>query len=135
MIKTRCHTKNCRKDAKGRTYCSTCRSKAARKRDPVKAAWHNLKSNAKRRGVLFTIELEDFRKWCHKVEYIGHAGRTAESWTIDRRHNDIGYHLDNIQVLTNRDNVKKYARYDYRTKRLYYSEPVETAEPIEDLPF
>lgn len=135
MTKTPCHTQYCRNNAKGRKFCSTCRVRAARAKDPVKTAWLNLKHNAKRRGVLFTIALEDFRQWCHKVEYIGHRGRSAESYTIDRRHNDVGYHLDNIQVLTNRDNVKKYVSYDYRTRRLYYANPITIKEPVEDLPF
>ena len=73
------------------TLCSTCRSKKAREKDPVKYAFNALKNNAKRRNIPFTITLEQFREWCVKVQYIGFKGRSANSYTIDRRYNDIGY--------------------------------------------
>lgn len=98
------------------TLCNTCRSRKARQSDLVKYAFTNLKNNAKRRCVLFTITLDQFRKWCSKVSYIGFSGRSSESFTIDRKHNDIGYHIDNIQVMTKRDNIVKFFSYDYRSK-------------------
>jgi hypothetical protein len=98
------------------TLCSTHRSQKCRQSDPVRYAFNNLRNRARQRGIVFTITLEQFREWCHKVQYIGLKGRTPESYTIDRRHNDVGYHIDNIQIMTNQDNVKKYFSYDYRTK-------------------
>lgn len=102
----RCAAKYCTNKAVGK-MCSTCRSRKARAADPVRYAFVSLRSNAKARGILFTITLEQFRQWCHKVQYIGRKGRSANSYSIDRIHNDLGYHADNIQLLTNRDNVKK----------------------------
>jgi len=104
------------------TLCSTCRSKKAREKDPVKYAFNALKNNAKRRNIPFTITLEQFREWCVKVQYIGFKGRSANSYTIDRRYNDIGYHIDNIQVMTKSDNIKKYFFYDYRNRQAAYME-------------
>lgn len=125
-----CATSYCRNRTSGGKHCSTCRSKKSRQQDPVKYAYTALKNNAKRRGVLFTITLDQFRDWCVKVKYIGFAGRLSESYTIDRRYNDIGYHIDNIQVLTKRNNVIKYFSYDYRSKTPVFSEKKkrETAE-------
>lgn len=112
-----CHVAHCANRTTGKTtLCSTCRSKKCRKADPVRYAYNNLKNHAEARGILFTITLPQFREFCRKVNYIGFKGRSAESYTIDRRHEDVGYHIDNIQVLTNSNNVKKYFSYDWRNK-------------------
>lgn len=120
-----CHVKYCHKRTKGRKLCSTHRSQKCRQADPVKAAFNALRNNAKRRDILFTITLDQFRDWCVKVSYIGHKGRAATSYTVDRIHNDIGYHIDNIKVLTKSENVKKYFSYDYRS-----GTAVVTAAPV-----
>ena len=114
--------------------CSTCRSKKTRLQDPVRYAYNNLVHNAAKRNVICTITLQQFREWCHKVQYIGFKGRSAESYTVDRRYNDIGYHIDNIQVMTKSANVKKYFYYDYRNKQaVVVNAPKQ--EITEDLPF
>ncbi len=110
-----CSVKYCSNKAVG-SLCSTCRSRKTRMADPVRYAFNNLRNRAKQRGILFTITLEQFRQWCHKVKYVGLPGRSAESYTVDRIHNDLGYHADNIQLMTRRDNVKKYFTYDWREK-------------------
>src|SRR5690242_8318139 len=111
----RCSVAYCNNKATGK-MCSTCRSRKARMSDPVRYSFNNLRNRAKQRGLVFTITLEQFRDWCHKVKYIGFKGRSSESFTIDRIHNDLGYHIDNIQVMTKGANVKKYFSYDYRSK-------------------
>lgn len=127
----RCSVKYCTNKAEG-SLCSTCRSRKARAADPVRYAFTCLRNNANRRGILFTITLDQFRQWCHKVQYIGRKGRSAESYSIDRIHNDLGYHADNIQLMTNRDNVKKYFSYDWRAKTVH----IMTAESqSEENPF
>ena len=95
-----------------------------------------LRNNAKRRNIPFTITLEQWREWCHQVQYIGLKGRRSHSYTVDRIHDDIGYHIDNIQKITNRDNVRKrYFGYDWRSRRVYEIKEPETVEKKEDLPF
>lgn len=132
----KCQTPYCRNKIKTGKHCSTCRYKKWREAHPVKYAYLNLKHNAKKRGVLFTITFEQFKQWCTKVKYIGFSGRASDSLTIDRRYNDIGYHIDNIQVKTRRDNVLKYVHYDYRVKRVSFTEMApEPVEQDEDLPF
>lgn len=127
----KCTTPYCRNTAEGK-HCSTCRSRKARRADPVKYAFTNLKGNAKRRGILFTLTLEQFREWCHQVNYVGLKGRSANSYTVDRIFEEVGYHADNIRLLTNRNNVKKYFSYDWRTKRVYELK-METVK--EEMPF
>lgn len=125
-MKQPCSTPYCRRRVTKGNLCNTCRTRKWRKENPVRSAWINLRNNAKRRGVLFTITFEQFEQWCVKVKYIGFQGRNSDSYTIDRRHNDIGYHIDNIQVLKKRDNIVKYFHYDYRSKAIMMTEGVES---------
>lgn len=83
---------------------------------PAAYAYQNLKSNAKRRGVPFNISLEEFRAFCKATGYLNKAGRKRRNWTIDRidREDPRGYHLENIQVLTNAQNHRKYWAYEAR---------------------
>lgn len=125
------HCKNRTTD--GRKMCSTCRSRKCRQGDPVRYAYNNLIAHAKERGILCTITLDQFREFCHKVKYIGFTGRSAESYTIDRRHCDVGYHIDNIQVMTNSNNAKKFFTYDWRTKTVVAW--ANNQNTTQDLPF
>jgi hypothetical protein len=99
------------------TLCSTCRSRKSRLADPVRYSYNTLKSNAKRRGKDFTLTPDEFKRFCIKTNYIAGKGRSADSYTVDRRDEDRGYHADNIGVLTNSQNVRKrFLHYDWRTK-------------------
>lgn len=130
-----CTARGCANKCKGK-LCNTCRCRKSRIEDPVRYAFNNLKNRAKQRGVVFTITLDQFRDWCTKVTYIGFSGRSSESFTIDRKHNDVGYHIDNIQVMKKVDNIKKYFYYDYRSKKaVVITDPDVTGVEIEDLPF
>lgn len=133
IVKDVCAVKGCCNKSRGRKICSTCSSRQTRAKDVVRYTFYSRKHNAKRRGIPWHISLEWFRKFCHKVKYIGFTGRSAEGYTLDRIHNDRGYTEDNIQVMTNRDNVKKYFTYDWQTKTVYELKPVEIDK--EDLPF
>lgn len=116
---TICKTKYCRNRSHGRQYCSTCRRRASRKRDPIKAAYVNKKSDAKRRGIEFTITLEYFREFCYKYKFIKNMGRAGTSYSIDRIKNHLGYIPGNIQVLTIAQNSSKGTRvlsYDWYHK-------------------
>lgn len=122
-----CANAGCRNKVNGGiTLCSTCRSQKSRLADPVKYAYYNLKNRAKQRNIVFTITIQQFREFCHKTRYMAGKGRTADSYTIDRKHEDIGYHADNIQVLAKKDNVVKYyLNYDWRTKEAIIWKPVD----------
>jgi hypothetical protein len=115
-MKRKCQTKYCRNKTHGK-YCSTCRSKKCRATDPVRYAFNNLRNRAKQRGLAFTITIEQFRQFCIKTKFIAGKGRSAESYTIDRIYNGVGYHIDNIQVMKKGDNVRKYyLTYDWERK-------------------
>jgi len=103
----RCNTPFCRNKTHGRKYCATCRSRAFRLRDPIRAAYNNKKADAKKRGIEFTITLEYFRKFCYKYNFIKNMGRKGTSYSIDRKNNNFGYVPGNIQVLTISQNASK----------------------------
>jgi hypothetical protein len=139
IIKGICAVAFCTNETEGRTLCSTCRKRKCRIEDPEKYAWQCLCDNARRRNIFCTITLEQFRDMCSKVEYIGFSGRSAESYTLDRRYNDIGYHIDNIRIRKKGENTKKYFYYDYRMKTVIWQHSEEIKklmqEVEEDLPF
>lgn len=83
------------------------------KKNPIRAAYLDLKNNAKRRGKDFKLTFEQFKQFCIKTKYIDVKGRGKESYHIDRIDENKGYTIDNIQILTNSQNVKKYFDHYY----------------------
>lgn len=123
-----CSNKKCRNKAYGRLYCSTCRSRQCRERDPVRAAFNNVKARATRDQIPFTLTLEFFRKFCHKTKYHLKKGRTIDGYNVDRikegREWENGYHEWNIQILKKPANIRKY--YDWKKQKAV---PCETLPP------
>jgi hypothetical protein len=120
---TRCKTRYCSNRSHGRQFCSTCRKRKSRESDPIRTAYVNKKSDAKRRGIEFTITLEYFRKFCYKYKFIKNMGRTAHSYSVDRINNKLGYIPGNLQVLTVAQNASKGTRvmsYDWYHKTAKY---------------
>ena len=92
-----------------------------RRKNPEKYAYHNLKSNSKRRGILFELSFEEFKEFCFKTEYIQGKGKTKDSYSIDRKDSSKGYTKNNIQILTLSENSRK------GTKTLHYDWQAKTA--------
>lgn len=89
-----------------------CHKHFARKRReeyPVSARFNQFKGNARRRNKPFTITPEEFRDFCKKTGYLIDKGKRGMNATIDRINNKAGYSIDNIQLLTNRQNASKGA--------------------------
>ena len=80
-----------------------------RKEDPVGVRYTQFKTNARNRNKDFSITLKEFRDWSEKNGYLITKGRRGQNATIDRRCNLHGYHIWNIQLLTNRQNASKGA--------------------------
>lgn len=90
--------------------CSKHRKRKYRQENKLKAAYQNLRTNAKRRGKEFSITLEEFEKFCIKTEYIKRKGRSKDSYSIDRINDEKGYTIDNITILSISKNIKKELR-------------------------
>ena len=116
MSLKKCNVSRCRgtiSPASSKGKCSKCLKREYRKRNPMKAAFQNLRMNATRRGKDFSLTFNQFKEFAIQTDYIAGKGRTVNSFHIDRINEDEGYHFDNIQVLTNSENVKKYHRLKY----------------------
>jgi hypothetical protein len=79
--------------------------------DPVYDRYNHFKNNAIKRKKEFNITLEEFRKWCDDEGYLKN-GKRGKNATIDRDKNWLGYSIDNIKLITNRANIKKYWNHD-----------------------
>lgn len=86
---------------------STGRVRKWRAAHPLRYVWQTLKDNAKRRGKVFTLTMEEFEKFCNDSEYLDKRGREAQDLSVDRIVNDHGYEKANIQVLTMSENARK----------------------------
>lgn len=71
--------------------------------------------SAKKRKKEFSLTFEQFKEFAKKVNLLDGYGKTKHSYHIDRIDERKGYHIDNIQKLTNEKNVHKYKEYDRLT--------------------
>lgn len=112
----KCSTKFCRgKKHGGRKMCSKCYMRAWREKNPILAAFHRKRWNAKRRGISFTLTFSQFRAiWIPGL-------------VLDRELATRGYTLENVQNLTAHDNaVKGFEDKEMHAVNVY---------PLNDAPF
>lgn len=120
--KTKCSEPFCRShNIKAKGLCSKHYTRKRRNENPLKSSYQALKDNAKRRGKDFSLTLEEFKKFAIETGYVYGRGRTVDSFHIDRIDESKGYHIENIQILTNSENVKKF----HKIKRIldYHYDP------------
>jgi hypothetical protein len=114
-----CTSPTCNNSTEGnRAKCNTCRSRDCRLRDPVRYFLNNLRESARKRGIYFDLELEEFRAWAIKQNFRFYSGDSrAKTDSVDRIENDKGYIIKNIQKLTVSQNAKKYNTHDKHGKQ------------------
>jgi hypothetical protein len=97
--------------------CSTCSTRKHRKENPLKHAYQNIKDKAKKRGHEFGITWEEWQDW-NKLypEYMELKGTGPNDLTLDRKDENYGYFIWNIQVLPNAENKKKYVHHIRKRK-------------------
>ena len=91
---------------------------AYRKRNPERMLWSSAKCRADKKGVEFSIKIEDIKipKTCpilgielvHNPQANGSKGGKENSPSLDRIDNTKGYHKDNIQVISHKANSMKF---------------------------
>lgn len=108
MIEKPCGEGCGRPAAPSRPTCYTCKSKLWREKNPIAYVYNNLKKSAKKRKYDFTITLKYFTKLVIKEKLMENRGRSAESFTVDRIKNHLGYIPGNLQIMTKSDNTKKW---------------------------
>jgi len=79
--------------------------------NPLGYTYSLLKTNAKRRGKVFTLTLEQFRQFCTETDYLVLKGKQGSNLSIDRKDNSKGYEVGNLQVLTLSANSRKGCGY------------------------
>lgn len=87
--------------------CHKHYARKLREEDPVLVRWMQAKGKAKERNKPWDITLDQFRDFCNQTGYLIKKGRRGQNATIDRIDNNKGYTIDNIQLLTNRQNASK----------------------------
>jgi hypothetical protein len=93
-------TPRCRGVARpGRSCCSKCQDRKWRAKYPEQHLWKNLKASAKRRGVPFTLTLDEFKEFCARTKYHELVGRDPDAASCDRRDDTKGYTAENIRCL------------------------------------
>jgi hypothetical protein len=107
-----CSTK-CRRDNNKNNIAYRNSGKNSRKKKPMLYSLNSIKGRAKKRGLEFTLKLEDVivPEYCPilgiKLEHsTGHGGK-IHSPSIDRIDNARGYTPDNIQVISTLANQMK----------------------------
>lgn len=104
----KCNTPYCRnKRAKHRTICWKCDSRKKRAKNPIRASFNDLRSNAKRRDRHFDLSYEYFRTFVLENGYMENKGRGKGRLHIDRIKHHLGYIEGNIQVLFAEENCRK----------------------------
>ena len=133
-----CSTKYCRKPrGKNRRVCYSCQKRKTAENHPIKNAYYNLRTNAKRRGKQFDLTFEEFRKWAVETEYMLGKGKSKHSFHVDRIREYEGYNINNLQILTNSENKKKHLKYvmDQKGKPVDYHFEETKDHPQGDCPF
>jgi hypothetical protein len=120
-----CASRACgNKPLDGRALCGKCRTKKYRRNNPISSRLSALKQNAKRRGIDISLTLAEFTQFCEETGYVSMLEAGVDI-TIDRKDDQYGYHLWNLQILTRAENTKKEHR--ARAKRKGWSKPLEKA--------
>lgn len=100
----------------------------------MKIAYYSLKYHAIERKKEFSLTFEQFEQFCIKTNYLNKKGIKKNSYHIDRIDESKGYHIDNIQLLTNSDNIRKYIKFvriNEDNKKMFTTEMIDYKIEIE----
>ncbi len=104
----RCAEEGCKNPhAPNRKLCYKHKAQKYRQINPIQAAYYDLRTNAKRRKKVFTITFEYFKELCLASGYHINKGKEADSLSIDRIEDHLGYEPGNIRVITISENSRK----------------------------
>jgi len=101
----------CNKPGTKKRFCPRHHHMRQAETNPLGYTYSLLKTNAKRRGKVFTLTLEQFRQFCTETNYLALKGKQGSNLSIDRIDNSKGYEAGNLQVLTLSANSRKGCGY------------------------
>jgi hypothetical protein len=103
-----CRVRGCRKrHGKKDRICPKHKMFLWRTRCPVTAEYHRIRNKAKARGIPFLVSPEAFADFCEMTKYLELKGTNREDIHIDRKRSTDPYTIENMELLTNWQNVKK----------------------------
>lgn len=76
--------------------------------NPLRYWYDILRQNARRRRKPFELTIEQFRDFCEQTGYLEKKGRNSGAYSIDRIDNELGYTIENIQIMEFGSNSRKY---------------------------
>jgi hypothetical protein len=128
---------SCGKPADRGKSCFACEKRNYRERHEMKDCYQHLKDNSKRRGKVFDLTFDEFERFAVKTNYLAGKGIRSNSYHIDRIDENGPYSIDNIQILTNIQNIRKFVRFKHRDEEGRISFEVVTVKPrnYPDSPF
>ena len=104
-----CASLSCDNIARGRHYCAKCAHDRYAAANPEREVFRNLRYNASRRKIKFTLTFSWFINWLQAEGkgYLERRGRRKNDLTLDRVDPRLGYANGNLQVLTRAANTAK----------------------------
>ena len=120
--------------------CHKHYARKLREENPKKVRYSQMKQKAKSRNIEFSLTLDEFFILCRNTGYL-EKRRRGQNATVDRRCNIHGYHLWNIQIITNKANASKGNRFsgnnfERPTSERTLEEIIEESKDFEDdIPF
>ena len=87
--------------------CGSHAKELWRIRNPVHAAYDNLRASARKRRKVFTLTFKEFETLIKPTRYMDDKGKMRFCLHIDRKEVTLGYTFDNLQVTTCTENVVK----------------------------
>lgn len=88
-------------------HCPKCFSRRYRANHPVHYAFEAIKDSAKKRDIDFSLTIEQFAQWCEETGYADTKGVARLKFHCDRIDHRKGYSIDNIQLLSEAENIRK----------------------------
>lgn len=103
-----CWVKHCRnKCGTKKSICYKHDAIVWRTEHPVEAAYKMVHCSARKRQIKFNLTLDEFKKLIEGTGYIERKGRSTEALHIDRVDPRQGYFVENLQIITCEENLKR----------------------------
>ena len=118
----KCKTKYCRGVVHETTrspFCSKCKMRKHKEKNPLRYAYTKLKSRAKERGHEFKLTFEQYKQFALETGYLEKKGKTADSLSIDRIDPSRGYEVGNIRAVTLRENARLFLSFYFCTLTIH----------------
>jgi hypothetical protein len=112
----KCPVKFCRRESRANPgavnpskhrLCNNHAKELSRLRNPIRTTFVEKRSNAKRRGIVWTLTLEEYTEVVMQQEYMDNRGNQRHCLHIDRKDNTKGYEVGNLRIITCSENVAK----------------------------